>query len=183
MNKNRIISPSILSANFTRIKEDIKKVEDLGIKRLHLDVMDGNFVNNLTFGPFIIEDIRAISKSHFETHLMISNPHKYLNDYIRAGSDTIIIHYEASTDIKRDLNFIRNKGVLSGIAINPKRKDLIKATKNSDLPIKKIEEIKKEVDDLIGAPMDKPKFTDEVVGVVMWVDGTIIDSIFRLDSI
>ena len=70
-----------------------------------------------------------------------------------------------------------------GIAINPKRKDLIKATKNSGLPIRKIEEIKQEVDNLVGAPMDKPKFTDEIVGVVKWVDGTIIDSIFKTESI
>ena len=119
MNKKRIISPSLLSANFTRLKEDIDKVEKLGIDRLHLDVMDGNFVNNLTFGPFIINDMRKISISHFETHLMISNPHKYLIDYIDAGSDTLIIHYEASTDIKRDLNFIRDNNVLAGIAINP----------------------------------------------------------------
>ena len=69
-----------------------------------------------------------------------------------------------------------------GIAINPNRKDLIKATKNSDLPIRKIEEIKEEVDSLIGAPMDKPTFTDEVVGVVKWVDGSIIDSIFKVKS-
>ena len=119
MNNKRIISPSLLSANFTRLKEDIHKVEILGINRLHLDVMDGHFVNNLTFGPFIIKDIRAISDSHLETHLMISNPHKYLKDYIDAGSDTLIIHYEASTNIKKDLIFIRDNNVLAGIAINP----------------------------------------------------------------
>ena len=99
MNKNRIISPSLLSANFTRLTEDIKKVENLGVNRLHLDVMDGNFVPNLTFGPFIINDIRKITDSHLETHLMIENPHKYLSDYLNAGSDTIIIHYEASKNI------------------------------------------------------------------------------------
>ena len=118
MNK-RIISPSLLSANFTRLKEDINKVEVLGVNRLHLDVMDGNFVPNLTFGPFIIKDLRKITDSHLETHLMINNPDKYLNDYIEAGSDTLIFHYEASNDIKKDLTFIKDKNVVAGIAINP----------------------------------------------------------------
>jgi len=117
--KKRIISPSLLSANFTRLKEDIKKVEVLGVNRLHLDIMDGHFVPNLTFGPFIINDIRQITKSHLETHLMIENPHKYLADYIKAGSDTLIIHYEASNNIKKDLTYIRDNNVLAGIAINP----------------------------------------------------------------
>ena len=117
--KKRIISPSLLSANFTRLKEDISIVEDCGVNRLHLDVMDGHFVPNLTFGPFIINHISEITNSHLETHLMISDPHKYLKDYIDAGSNTLIFHYEASTDIKRDLSFIRDNNVLAGIAINP----------------------------------------------------------------
>ena len=117
--KKRIISPSLLSANFTRLKEDISIVEDCGVNRLHLDVMDGHFVPNLTFGPFIINHINEITNSHLETHLMISDPHKYLKDYIDAGSNTLIFHYEASTDIKRDLSFIRDNNVLAGIAINP----------------------------------------------------------------
>ena len=133
MNK-RIISPSLLSANFTRLKEDIKVVEDAGVTRLHLDVMDGHFVPNLTFGPFIIKDIRKITKSHLETHLMITNPHKYFDEYINAGSDTLIFHYEASTDIKRDLKYIQERGVKAGIAINPDSdyKQLLNFTDNLD---------------------------------------------------
>ena len=117
--KKRIISPSLLSANFTRLSEEVKQVEDLGIKRLHLDVMDGHFVPNLTFGPFIINDLKKISTSHFETHLMIKNPHNYFDDYINAGSDTLIFHYEASNNILRDLMYIRSKNIKAGIAINP----------------------------------------------------------------
>ena len=132
--KKRIISPSLLSANFTRLKEDIKVVEDAGVSRLHLDVMDGHFVPNLTFGPFIIKDIRKITKSHLETHLMITNPHKYFDEYIKAGSDTLIFHYEASTDIKRDLKYIQERGVKAGIAINPDSdfKQLLNYTENLD---------------------------------------------------
>ena len=118
MNK-RIISPSLLSANFTRLKEDIKLVEDLGVTRLHLDVMDGHFVPNLTFGPFIIKDINKITNLHLETHLMITDPHNFFDEYIDAGSDTLIFHQEASSDIERDLTYIKSKGVKAGIAINP----------------------------------------------------------------
>ena len=116
---NRIISPSLLSANFTRLSEDIKIVEDAGVSRLHLDVMDGHFVPNLTFGPFIINDIRKITNSHLETHLMITNPRRYFDDYIDAGSDTLIFHFEASDDINADLKYIQKRGVKAGIAINP----------------------------------------------------------------
>ena len=132
--KNRIISPSLLSANFTRLKEDIKVVEDAGVSRLHLDVMDGHFVPNLTFGPFIISDIRKITKSHLETHLMITNPHKYFDEYINAGSDTLIFHFEASKDIKRDLKYIQERGTKAGIAINPDSdyKELLKYTEHLD---------------------------------------------------
>ena len=132
--KKRIISPSLLSANFTRLKEDIKVVEDAGVDRLHLDVMDGHFVPNLTFGPFIIKDIRKITSSHLETHLMITDPHKYIDEYIDAGSDTLIFHFEASTDISRDLTHIQDRGAKAGIAINPDSdyKQILKYANNLD---------------------------------------------------
>ena len=116
---NRKISPSLLSANFTQLSEDIRIVEKLGVERLHLDVMDGHFVPNLTFGPFIISQIREITALHLETHLMIENPDKYISEYAKAGSDTIIIHYEASQNIKKDLQEIRSYNKKAGLAINP----------------------------------------------------------------
>ena len=115
----RNISPSLLSADFTDIKEQMKTLAETGVNRVHIDVMDGHFVPNLTFGPFIIKHLRQITKLHFETHLMIEEPEKYLKDYIDAGSDTLIFHYESTNKIEENLNFIRSNNVKAGIAINP----------------------------------------------------------------
>ena len=115
----RIISPSLLSADFTKLASHIRAVERAGVSRLHLDVMDGHFVPNLTFGPFIIKQIKAITSLHLETHLMITAPNRYFDDYINAGSDTLIFHYEASNSIESDLKYIQSKDVKAGIAINP----------------------------------------------------------------
>ncbi len=115
----RIISPSLLSADFSRLEEQIKLVEDLGVDRLHIDVMDGHFVPNFTFGPFILKAIRKLTNSHLETHLMMSNPSEYIEDFVSAGADTLIIHTEASDNINADLQKIKNLGVKCGLAIKP----------------------------------------------------------------
>ena len=115
----RTISPSLLAANFSNISKDIYAVEDAGVNRLHLDVMDGHFVPNLTFGPFIIQSIREITNCHLETHLMINNSHKVLDKYIEAGSDTIIIHLEGSINPIEELQYIKKKNKIAGIALNP----------------------------------------------------------------
>ena len=115
----RNISPSIIAADFTKLEREIKSVEDLGMTRLHLDIMDGNFVPNITFGPFVVEAIRKITELHLECHLMINNPGNYLDKFISAGGDTIIVHLENNPKVKDNLIEIRKKGVKSGIAFNP----------------------------------------------------------------
>ena len=94
-------------------------LEKAGATRLHLDVMDGHFVPNLTFGPMIIQSIRKTTSCHLETHLMIENPHESLEQYITAGSDTIIFHLEATNNPEENLKYIRDNNVYAGIAINP----------------------------------------------------------------
>lgn len=115
----RIISPSLLSADFTRLGEQIRLVEDAGATRLHLDVMDGHFVPNITFGPLIVEAVRRLATIHLDTHLMIEKPHRYLKQFVEAGSDTVIVHAEASEYLHRDLAAIRELGAAAGVAINP----------------------------------------------------------------
>ena len=115
----RIISPSLLSADFSKLKEDIEIVEKAGAERLHIDCMDGHFVPNLTFGPFILKAIRKLTNLHLETHLMIDNPSNYFDDFIDAGADTLIFHHEASNDIKKDLEHIKSRNIKCGIALKP----------------------------------------------------------------
>ncbi len=119
----RIISPSLLSADFSNISNTIKNIEYAGVNRLHLDVMDGYFVPALTFGPMIIKEIRKCSQCHLETHLMIQQPHKTIDQYINVGSDTIMIHLEASLNPEEELSYIRAHNVCAGIAINPETEE------------------------------------------------------------
>ena len=116
---SRIISPSLLSADFSILKEQIDIVKKAGAKRLHIDCMDGHFVPNFTFGPFIVKAIRKLTDLHLETHLMIDNPSNYFDDFIKAGSDTLIFHYEASSNIRNDLEKIKSQNIKCGLAIKP----------------------------------------------------------------
>ncbi len=113
------IVPSLLSSDFSRITEQIRAVERAGAARLHLDVMDGHFVPNITIGPFIVEAIRKVTSLHIESHLMIENPERYIKNFVDAGSDTVIIHVEASKDLSADLKIIREFGIMVGLVLNP----------------------------------------------------------------
>ena len=113
------IAPSILSADFVRLGEEIKAAEDAGVDLLHLDIMDGHFVPNITIGPAIVEAIRNITSLPLDVHLMIKEPDRFIGDFIRAGSDFLTVHAEAAVHLHRTVNFIKEAGVKAGVSLNP----------------------------------------------------------------
>ena len=113
------ISPSILSADFSQLGKEIKRLEDGGADLIHVDVMDGHFVPNITMGPPVIKSLREYTKLPFDVHLMISPVHKYIKNFADAGSDIITIHPEATDDIKKSINLINELNKKVGISLNP----------------------------------------------------------------
>ncbi|MFZ6017221.1 MAG: ribulose-phosphate 3-epimerase [Nitrospirota bacterium] len=113
------IAPSILSANFLKLGEEIKATEEAGADMLHIDIMDGHFVPNITIGPSIVELIRKSTSIPLDVHLMIEEPDKYLRDFIRAGADYLTVHYEASIHLHRTVQWIKESGVKAGVSLNP----------------------------------------------------------------
>ena len=131
------IAPSILSADFGYLSEEIKKVEAAGADLIHIDVMDGHFVPNLTLGPPVIEFIRKATSLPLDVHLMIERPERYIDDFVSAGSNILTIHVETSPHLHRTIQQIKEKGILAGVTLNP------------GTPLASIEEIIGDVDLLL----------------------------------
>lgn len=113
------VSPSILSADFGRLKEEILKLEKGGADYIHLDVMDGIYVPNITFGPPVIKNLRGITDIPFDVHLMIDKPERYIKDFADAGADIITVHQEATIHLHRTIEEIKSFGLKAGVALNP----------------------------------------------------------------
>lgn len=113
------IAPSILSADFARLGDEIKDVEAGGADYIHVDVMDGHFVPNITIGPLIVEAIRPVTKLPLDVHLMIENPDQYIEAFAKAGADYITVHVEACRHLHRTIQLIKSTGVKAGVVINP----------------------------------------------------------------
>ena len=128
------IAPSILSADFSRLRDEIQAVESAGADWLHVDVMDGHFVPNITIGPVVVESVRNVTRMPLDVHLMITDPDKYAPDFIKAGADWVSVHPDTCKDPVRSLQKIRQLGAKASIAINP------------DVPLEKVETLFGDVD-------------------------------------
>ena len=113
------LAPSILSADFSRLGEEIKAVEEAGADYIHIDIMDGHFVPNITIGPMVVETAKAVTTLPLDVHLMISDPDRYVQDFIKAGSDLLSVHVETCPHLQRTLTYIRELGGRSGAVLNP----------------------------------------------------------------
>jgi ribulose-phosphate 3-epimerase len=114
-----LIAPSILSADFSRLGDEIKSVENGGADYIHLDVMDGIYVPNITFGAPVVSKLRKTTKLPFDVHLMVDRPERFIDDFVNAGSDIITVHAEATIHLHRTLQQIRNAGLKAGVSLNP----------------------------------------------------------------
>ena len=113
------IAPSILSADFARLGDEIRAATAAGAHLLHIDVMDGHFVPNITIGPPVVESIRKVTQLPLDVHLMIEDPDKFLKDFVAAGADILTVHYEATVHLHRSVQMIRESGIRAGVSINP----------------------------------------------------------------
>ena len=113
------LAPSILSADFARLGEQVREAEQAGADRIHVDVMDGHFVPNITIGPLVVKAVRAATKTPLDVHLMITDPDRYLDDFAKAGADLLCVHLEACTHLHRTIQHIKSLGKKAAVALNP----------------------------------------------------------------
>ena len=167
------ISPSILSADFSQLRNEIKKLEQAGADMIHVDVMDGHFVPNLTIGPPVIKSLRAHTNLPFDVHLMISPVHKYIKDYADAGANIITIHPEATNDLKKSIKHIRDLGKKVGVSLNP------------ETPIEIVENFLQDIDLVLIMSVHPgfggQKFMPEVLEKVKKLRNIIIEKKLELD--
>ena len=119
MKNKKLIAPSLLSADFLHLENEIQRVQEAGADMLHLDIMDGHFVPNMTFGSFIVKQIKSVARVPLDVHLMIENPQAWISTYIDAGADYLTIHYETECHLNRSLTEIKKLGRKAGVSINP----------------------------------------------------------------
>ena len=117
--KIKKIAPSILSADFAHLAEQVKTVEQAGAPMIHVDVMDGHFVPNITIGPLVVKALRPVTQLPFDVHLMIEHPERYISDFVKAGADGITVHAEVCNHLHRVLQQIKEHNIKSGVALNP----------------------------------------------------------------
>src|SRR3989338_810368 len=120
MKRKILVAPSILAADFSALRTEIKRIERAGADIVHIDIMDGHFVPNITIGPLVVRDMRRLTKLPLDVHLMIQEPGKYIDEFKKAGSDIITIHAESEGDIKALLTQIKSFGLKAGISMRPK---------------------------------------------------------------
>ncbi len=113
------IAPSVLSADFSQLASEVKKVDEAGADLIHWDIMDGHFVSNITFGPAVVKALKGKSKLPFDVHLMIEEPDKYIEQFVKAGSDLISVHVETCVHLQRTIAHIKELGAKAGVALNP----------------------------------------------------------------